>query len=83
MSVPHTPADWPLGCVPVIEPTISFPNWCWKAIMFAVWCVVVGGVLVFMALAGSVLNRLPFSAAMIYLAVGYAVGPADARGFLG
>ena len=45
---------------------------------FAIWCVVIGGVLVVMALAGSVLRRLPLSAAMIYLAVGYALSPAGA-----
>jgi NhaP-type Na+/H+ or K+/H+ antiporter len=45
---------------------------------FAIWCVVGGGVLVVMALAGSVLKRLPLSAAMLYLAVGYALSPAGA-----
>ena len=45
---------------------------------FAVWCVVVGGVLVVMALAGSALQRLPLSAAMIYLGVGVAISPAGA-----
>lgn len=48
---------------------------------FAVWCLVIGGVLVLMALAGSVLRRLPLSAAMIYLGVGYVLSPAGA-GFL-
>lgn len=43
---------------------------------FAIWCVVIGGVLAVMALAGSVLRRLPVSAAMIYLLVGYALSPA-------
>ena len=43
---------------------------------FSIWCVVVGGVLVIMALTGTVLKRLPVSAAMIYLAVGFALGPA-------
>jgi NhaP-type Na+/H+ or K+/H+ antiporter len=45
---------------------------------FAIWCVVVGVVLVVMALSGTVLKRLPVSAAMIYLAVGYALSPAGA-----
>jgi len=45
---------------------------------FAIWCVVVGAVLVVMALAGTVLKRLPLSAAMIYLGVGYALSPAGA-----
>jgi len=42
---------------------------------FALWCVVVGGVLVIMALSATVLRRLPISAAMIYLAVGIAISP--------
>ena len=42
---------------------------------FAVWCLIVGGLLVVMALAGSVLKRLPLTASMLYLAVGIAVGP--------
>jgi len=46
--------------------------------MFAVWCLIIGGVLVVMALAGSVLQRLPLSAAMLYLGVGYALSPAGA-----
>lgn len=45
---------------------------------FSIWCVVVGVVLVVMALAGTVLQRLPLSAAMIYLGVGYALDPAGA-----
>lgn len=45
---------------------------------FAFWCMVVGGVLVVMALAGSVLQRLPLSAAMIYLGVGFALSPVGA-----
>jgi len=48
---------------------------------FAIWCVVVGAVLVVIALAGTVLKRLPLSAAMIYLGVGYALSPAG-TGFL-
>jgi NhaP-type Na+/H+ or K+/H+ antiporter len=43
---------------------------------FAYWCVAIGAVLVLMALGGTVLRRLPLSAAMIYLAVGYALSPA-------
>jgi len=46
--------------------------------MFASWCLVVGGVLVVMALAGSVLRRLPLSAAMIYMGIGYALSSAGA-----
>ena len=34
---------------------------------FAIWCLVGGGILVVMALAASVLRRLPLSAAMIYM----------------
>jgi sodium/hydrogen antiporter len=37
--------------------------------------VVIGLLLVFMAIAGSVLRRLPVSTAMLYLLVGFALGP--------
>jgi NhaP-type Na+/H+ or K+/H+ antiporter len=43
---------------------------------FAIWALVVGALLVAIALAGSLLSRLPLSASMLYLGVGYAVGPA-------
>jgi NhaP-type Na+/H+ or K+/H+ antiporter len=42
------------------------------------WFLVAGGLLLFMALAGSVLKRLPLSTAMVYLAVGLALGPLGA-----
>jgi len=42
---------------------------------FALWSVIVGLLLVLMALAGSVLRRLPVSTAMLYLLVGLAVSP--------
>src|SRR3954466_10461300 len=42
---------------------------------FALWSLLVGGLLVFMALASSVLKRLPLSTSMLYLAVGLAVSP--------
>lgn len=42
---------------------------------FAAWCVVSGLVLVLMALSATVLKRLPLSSAMLYLALGYALGP--------
>lgn len=45
---------------------------------FAIWCLVVGGVLVFMALAGSVIRRIPLSSAMFYLGIGYALSPVGA-----
>ena len=35
-----------------------------------------GALLIVMALTGSVLKRLPLTAAMLYLAVGYGLGPA-------
>jgi NhaP-type Na+/H+ or K+/H+ antiporter len=41
----------------------------------ALWATIVGGLLIFMALAGSVLARLPFSGSMIYILVGLAVSP--------
>lgn len=42
---------------------------------YAWWALVIGGLLILMALANSLLQRLPLSLAMIYLAVGYWLGP--------
>ncbi|MFM0204554.1 cation:proton antiporter [Paraburkholderia fungorum] len=39
------------------------------------WFLIVGAVLVFMGVAATTLRRLPLSAAMFYLAIGYALGP--------
>ena len=43
---------------------------------FAIWALVIGALLVTMALAGSLLKRLPVSASMLYLAVGFGLGSA-------
>jgi NhaP-type Na+/H+ or K+/H+ antiporter len=42
---------------------------------FALWSVLVGVLLIFLALSGSVLSRLPLSTAMLYLVVGLVVSP--------
>lgn len=42
---------------------------------FALWCVIVGLLLVLMALGSTVLKRLPLSTAMLYLLVGLGVSP--------
>lgn len=42
---------------------------------FTYWFIVVGAVFILMALSGSLLERLPLSSAMLYLAVGILVGP--------
>jgi NhaP-type Na+/H+ or K+/H+ antiporter len=42
---------------------------------FALWSVLIGLVLIVMALAGTVLARLPLSTAMLYVLVGMAVSP--------
>jgi len=42
---------------------------------FALWTTIVGGLLIFMALAGSVLARLPASGSMVYILVGLGVSP--------
>src|SRR5215207_6138345 len=42
---------------------------------FTLGFLIAGGLLIFMALAGSVLKRLPLSTAMVYLAVGLGLGP--------
>jgi len=44
----------------------------------AVWYVLVGVLLIAMALARNLISRLPITGAMIYLAVGFAIGPAGA-----
>lgn len=42
---------------------------------FITWYLIVGGVLVLMALAGSILKRLPLTSSMLYLALGVLLGP--------
>ncbi len=42
---------------------------------FSIWFVVAGALLTLMALASTVLKRVPLTAAQLYLAVGMAVGP--------
>lgn len=44
--------------------------------MPAFWFLIIGAVLVLMAFAGPLVQRLPVSAAIIYLALGWAIGPA-------
>ncbi|MBS1160667.1 MAG: sodium/proton antiporter, family [Proteobacteria bacterium] len=45
-------------------------------ISFSIWALIIGALLITMALAGSLLKRLPLSASMLYLAVGYGLGSA-------
>jgi sodium/hydrogen antiporter len=45
---------------------------------FAIWSTVIGALLVTMAVLGSRLKRLPLSTAMLYLLVGFAIGPSGA-----
>lgn len=42
---------------------------------FALWSLFVGVLLITMVLTGTLLDRLPLSSAMIYLGLGYALGP--------
>lgn len=42
---------------------------------FTLWYLIVGALLVLVALAGSVLKRLPLTSAMFYMAVGLGLGP--------
>ncbi len=42
---------------------------------FTVWYLIAGGVLIAMALAGSLVKRLPLTPSMLYLALGVALGP--------
>jgi len=43
---------------------------------FSIWALVIGALLVAMALAGTLMKRLPVSASMFYLVVGYGLGSA-------
>jgi NhaP-type Na+/H+ or K+/H+ antiporter len=43
---------------------------------FAIWSLIIGALLITVALSGSLLQRLPVSTAMLYLAAGYGLGPA-------
>ena len=42
---------------------------------FTLWSVIIGLLFVFMALSGSVLKRLPLTTSMLYLVVGFGLGP--------
>ena len=46
---------------------------------FAEWSMVIGILLVTMVLAGTLLGRLPLSSAMVYLALGWMLGPDGAN----
>ncbi|MBL8253222.1 MAG: cation:proton antiporter [Candidatus Competibacter sp.] len=43
--------------------------------LFAIWTLIIGALLISMALSGTLLKRLPLSTAMLYLAAGYGLGP--------
>ncbi len=43
---------------------------------FAIWALIIGAILITMALLGTLLKRLPLSPGVVYLAIGYALGPA-------
>jgi NhaP-type Na+/H+ or K+/H+ antiporter len=42
---------------------------------FAIWTLLIGGLLITIALSGTSLRRLPLSTAMLYLVAGFALGP--------
>lgn len=44
--------------------------------LFAIWALIIGATLITMALFGTLLKRLPLSPGILYLALGYALGPA-------
>ena len=44
--------------------------------LFAIWTLIIGALLISMALSGTLLKRLPLSNALLYLAAGYRPGPA-------
>ncbi len=43
---------------------------------FAIWALIIGAILITMALLGTLVERLPLSPGILYLAIGYALGPA-------
>ncbi len=43
---------------------------------FAIWALVAGAIFTVMALSGTLLKRLPLSTSMLYMAAGFALGPA-------
>ncbi|HZV97923.1 MAG TPA: cation:proton antiporter [Methylophilaceae bacterium] len=47
--------------------------------IFAIWALIVGILLIIMALASSLLKRLPLSTAMLYLGAGILLGPIGAK----
>jgi NhaP-type Na+/H+ or K+/H+ antiporter len=47
-----------------------------EPVTFALWASIIGALLISMVLSGSLLKRLPLSTAMLYLAIGIALGPA-------
>ncbi len=53
--------------------TIDLPP---STMTFALWTLVIGVLLIVMVLSGTLLSRLPMSNAMLYLAAGFALGPA-------
>ena len=59
--------------------TIDLPP---PTMTFALWTLVIGVLLITMVLSGTLLNRLPMSNAMLYLAAGFALGPAGWAGVM-
>ena len=49
--------------------------WASQTIPLAIWALIIGLLMITMTLSGSLLKRLPLSTAMLYLAVGYVLGP--------
>ena len=47
-----------------------------SAMSFSIWALVIGAILIAMALLGTLLKRLPLSPGIVYLTIGYALGPA-------
>jgi NhaP-type Na+/H+ or K+/H+ antiporter len=43
---------------------------------FAIWALIIGAILIAMALLGTLVERLPLSPGILYLVLGYALGPA-------
>jgi NhaP-type Na+/H+ or K+/H+ antiporter len=46
-----------------------------KIMAFATWCLFIGGLLILMGLAGTLVRTLPISAAALYMLIGFVAGP--------
>lgn len=75
MQAATTSVAWPRACAPTPSATTSEDP---PVSTAALWFLLVGVLFVVMALSGSLLRRLPLTTSLVYLGVGYGLGPAGA-----